>query len=248
MSKKEALSLFKTRTKVGRDCNALISKLQTNKRDFKVRETAFLTQVIYNNEQITFTKKNDKFPSSQLWIFRVVAMDTQKFVDAVMAGEKEFTIPERKPVNATNIEYDDSFGTITGTDVNSAYWTIAKNLGIISERIHDRVLSDEYKVVRLAALAILGRNIVFKEFKGGEIQKDPFIVTGNDISKNLYKAIRYTCYGHMEAISKLLGDDFDAYRTDCIYYRDTPENRKIVYDYLDQHGFYYKQLEFENDN
>jgi hypothetical protein len=51
----------------------------------------------------------------------------------------------------------------------------------------------------------------------------------------------------MENLSQLLGDDFDAYRTDCIYYRDTPENRKKVYDYLDSHGFYYKQLEFEEN-
>ncbi len=247
MRKKEVLNLYKSRTKVYKDSNGLVSKLQANKRDFMVRETAFLTQIIYKNEQITFTKKNDKFPSNQLWVFRLVSEDTQRFVDAVMAGDKEFVCPEKKPVNATNIDYDDSYGTITGTDVNSAYWTIARNLGIISEKTHDRVMADEYKVVRLAALAILGRNMVYKEFKGGEVQKDPFIYKGSDIFKSLYKAIRYTCYQHMENISLLLGDDFDAYRTDCIYYRDTPDNRKKVYDYLDQHGFYYKQLEFEDN-
>jgi hypothetical protein len=48
-------------------------------------------------------------------------------------------------------------------------------------------------------------------------------------------------------MATLLGNDFDAYRTDCIYYRDTEENRKIVYDYLDEHGFNYKQLVFEEE-
>jgi hypothetical protein len=41
-----------------------------------------------------------------------------------------------------------------------------------------------------------------------------------------------------------LGKDFEAYRTDCIYYRDTMENRKKVYAYLDERGFEYKQLVF----
>jgi hypothetical protein len=49
----------------------------------------------------------------------------------------------------------------------------------------------------------------------------------------------------MQELAKMLGDDFEAYRTDCIYYRDSPENRQMVYDYLDNQGFTYKQLVFE---
>jgi len=246
MSRSKELGVYKTKVKVNLDCDAFVRKLKTNKRNFMIRETPYLTQVIYNNEQLTFTKKNDKFPSSQLWVFRQVSLDSHKYVESVLNGEREFVLPERKSVNATNIDYDDSHGVLTGTDVNSAYWTIAKNLGIISEKTHDRVIGEEFKVTRLAALAILGRNIVFKDYRNGEALKDPFIFKGNDIAKNLYKAIRYTCYVHMDKLSQLLGNDFDAYRTDCIYYRDSPENRKLVYDYLDSHGFYYKQLEFDD--
>jgi hypothetical protein len=247
MSRNKELNIYKTKVKVNLDCDAFVRKLRNNKRNFMMRETPYLTQVIYNNEQITFTKKNDKFPTNQLWVFRQVSLDSQKFVESVLNGEREFVLPERKSVNATNIDYDDTHGILTGTDVNSAYWTIAKNLGIISQKTHDRVIGEEFKVTRLAALAILGRNMVYKDFRGGEPQKDPYIFKGNDIAKNLYKAIRYTCYLHMDKLSQLLGADFDAYRTDCIYYRDTPENRKLVYDYLDSHGFYYKQLEFEEN-
>lgn len=46
----------------------------------------------------------------------------------------------------------------------------------------------------------------------------------------------------MGELAIILGNDFEAYRTDCIYYRDTPQNRKKVYDYLDERGFEYKQL------
>jgi hypothetical protein len=48
----------------------------------------------------------------------------------------------------------------------------------------------------------------------------------------------------MGELSMVLGKDFEAYRTDCIYYRDTMENRKKVYAYLDERGFEYKQLVF----
>ena len=35
------------------------------------------------------------------------------------------------------------------------------------------------------------------------------------------------------------------YRTDCIYYRDTLDNRKIVHDYLFKNGFEFKQLVYD---
>jgi hypothetical protein len=49
----------------------------------------------------------------------------------------------------------------------------------------------------------------------------------------------------MGQLALLLGDDFFAYKTDAIYYRDTVKNRQIVYDYLDSLGFQYSQLDYE---
>ena len=49
----------------------------------------------------------------------------------------------------------------------------------------------------------------------------------------------------MYELSELLKDDFESWKTDCIYYRDTEENRQKCYDYLDKHNFEYKQLVFE---
>ena len=40
----------------------------------------------------------------------------------------------------------------------------------------------------------------------------------------------------------LLGEDFICYKTDCIYYRDTAENRELVQSYLDSVGLEWKQL------
>lgn len=46
----------------------------------------------------------------------------------------------------------------------------------------------------------------------------------------------------MMTMAKMLGEDFICYKTDCIYYVDKPENRKMVQEYLDIFGLEWKQL------
>jgi hypothetical protein len=46
----------------------------------------------------------------------------------------------------------------------------------------------------------------------------------------------------MNKLRKMLGEDFLAYKTDCIYYIDTPENREKVRDYFTQNDLTFKQL------
>ena len=50
----------------------------------------------------------------------------------------------------------------------------------------------------------------------------------------------------MWEISELLGEDFFCWKTDCIYYRDTPENRNIVHKYLEEREMLFKQLVFND--
>ena len=37
-------------------------------------------------------------------------------------------------------------------------------------------------------------------------------------------------------------DTFESWKTDCIYYRDTPENRQIVHNYFEEREMLFKQL------
>ena len=46
----------------------------------------------------------------------------------------------------------------------------------------------------------------------------------------------------MYECSVLLGDDFDCWKTDCIYYRDTPENVEKVTAYFTSKDMLFKQL------
>jgi hypothetical protein len=44
----------------------------------------------------------------------------------------------------------------------------------------------------------------------------------------------------------MLGEEFDCYKTDCIYYRDTEVNRKIVHDYFEEREMLFKQLVYSS--
>jgi hypothetical protein len=46
----------------------------------------------------------------------------------------------------------------------------------------------------------------------------------------------------MQDMMKLLKDDFVSYNTDCIYFRDTKENRKMIAQYLKSKDLSHKML------
>lgn len=245
MSNKQDLMVFDRMAKIRKSPLPLIDKLTRNGRSFMIRETPFMTTLLYDGQEIIYTKKSMVFPPSQLWIFKNVKRDAERFADAVEKGDVEFILPTKHPTNLTNMDYDETKGVITGTDLNSAYWTIAHQMGIIAPTTFVKAGQEYHKVTRLAALAILGRTMSFKQYVDGKVLKEPVLIKANPLIKEFYRAIRYKCYEYMTELANLLGDDFEAYRTDCIYYRDSPENRQLVYDYLDSKSFDYKQLVYD---
>jgi hypothetical protein len=62
----------------------------------------------------------------------------------------------------------------------------------------------------------------------------------------VYADIRYSCFYMMYELSKLLGKDFFCWKTDCIYYRNTPKNIKNVQRYFDDREMLYKQLVYDD--
>jgi hypothetical protein len=122
-------------------------------------------------------------------------------------------------------------------------------MGGISEKLFLKCNKPSYKVVRLASLAILGRVTAYESYVEGRKLDEKVVVPSKDERlKTLYRSIRYKCYEMMGELAMLLGNDFEAYRTDCIYYRDTIENRQKVYDYLKQRKFEFKQLVYGENN
>lgn len=204
------------------------------------RKGNFVTEIIWDGKSYVFpaNSKNGKSFKKGGFLYGMVRKD----VGAFLKSGKKIKMPKQYPVNEYNNDFDKFGEKITGTDVNNAYWRIAYNLGIISRGTYTKGLGDDFKVVRLSALSTLGSGKDYQIIKDGKLI-DMFALIGkNDDLHKIYSAIRYTCYKYMQQLKKKLGNDFVAYRTDCIYYVDTPENRKLVKDFFTKNNLETKQL------
>lgn len=243
--KKEFFGIIDTEFQPRKNVGAFVKRLIRDGETFAMRETNYITVVIHNNIEYLYRSRstNQTFPPNHLWLFQNVRREAEKFIE----NNPNWQPCTKQPVNATNYEYDDSYGNITGTDVSSAYWEIARREGIIGQKTYEKALDDSYKVTRLAALAVLGRKIVYRRFDGGKEITDITHQPLDGRYRDIYRHVRYRCYELMQEMQRLLGNDFEAYRTDCIYYRDTIENRQMIWGYLERLGYKFAQYEFESD-
>lgn len=215
-----------------------IEKLKKGKDDFYVKRTTESTQILVGKTRYYFTHTKH-FPKKYLFIFKKVSNDVDKW----LKKQKIVALPPQHDVSSYNIDYDDSYGKIVGTDLNHAYWRIAMIKGMISEDTYTRGLDITSKAIRLASLSVLGRKQKYTKYENGEMKEYECLDEGDEQKRMIYKYIRYFCYQMMYECSLMLGEDFDCWRTDCIYYRDTPENRAKVNKYFDEKGMSYKLLE-----
>jgi hypothetical protein len=218
----------------------LLDLIQKNGGDGYIRKGNFSTEIVWDGKSYMFPMKGKQNKSYKkgMFLFGMVRKDAKAFIKS---GRK-LKVPTKYPVN----EYNDNFSKLdakmTGTDLNHAYWRIAFNLGVISRNTYSKGLDDDFKVVRLAALSTLGKGKDYFVIKDGKITNDVVKIGIDDEMDNLYKAIRYTCFKYMQNIKKKLKDDFICYRTDCVYYVDTPDNRKLVREYFKDEKMSFKQL------
>jgi hypothetical protein len=167
--------------------------------------------------------------------------DVKKFID----NNPFIDLPPQKKIKDYNYDYDDEVGTITGTDLDHAYWRIAYVKGYISKNTYEHGIKDEKsKTIRLATLGVLGTEQKFDKYVNGEYVETIVKRKDNKAIKMVYKDIRLTCFYMMYELSVQLGEDFESWNTDCIYYRDSVENRKIVHEFFEMHNMLYKQLTY----
>jgi hypothetical protein len=218
-----------------------VDKLIRGKGSFMVRNGSECNELLFDNSHYIFPSKNRIFPSDMIFLFNMVRLDVKKYLSL-----NDDVIPPIK-VNVTeyNYNYQDKNDLITATDLNHAFWRIAFVKGYIRKETYDKGLASKAKAIRLATLSVLGREKKFDTYVDG-IKTESFIFKElNEKFRNVYIDIRYSCYYMMYEVSQLLGDDFDCWKTDCIYYRDTPQNRKLVHNYFDKKNMTYKQLVFK---
>lgn len=221
--------------------NFILNRMLTEKANGYIKLGTFTNELVFGNYSYIFPcmdKKKQAAFKKGMFLFGMVRKDAKNYL-------KEYDIV--LPKKSAQIEYtktlnEELFGKITATDLNHAYWRIAYNLGIISDKTYEKGLNDDFKSVRLAALSTMGSTKKYQIIKNGVITDNYKVIQGDESLQLVYKYIRYTCYNYMTKVKKILGRDFLCYKTDCIYYIDTAENRKKVRDFFKEKDLFMKQL------
>lgn len=222
----------------------IMDSIVRNQSSAYIRFGNFSHEIIDGRMQYVFppdkSQKDIKQIKKGLYLFNMVRKNAKDW----LKKNPNFKVPVKNPVNQYNKDYDGIEDKIGGTDLNNAYWTIAFNLGIISKHTYTKGLEDEkgFKQLRLASLSTLGAGKNYMILRDGELTNEVVRIGHDENLANVYRLIRYTCYNYMNQLKRKLGKDFVAYRTDCIYYRNTPENRAMVKDYLTKKKIQFKQL------
>jgi len=194
------------------------------KKDFKIRESVNYAEIVNSNGEKVISTKNNKFVKG-LYIFAMVKRDIKKYIE-----EHGYITPyEELPVNCKNEKFDETkVDSVIGIDIDNAYWSVAHLKGYISENTYKKGLENkEFKPIRLSALSTLGKGKTYKVYKGGQYKYDELFKADKEL-ENFYLDIRYSTYGVLYEIANELGDDFYSWKTDAIFFVETPENKELV--------------------
>jgi hypothetical protein len=160
-------------------CDRTFKKLVGGKQNFLIRKGSDINQIIFGDNHYLFATENKNFPKSKLYLFKMVNDDVKKFID----NNPFIDLPPQKKIKDYNYDYDDEVGTITGTDLDHAYWRIAYVKGYISKNTYEHGIKDEKsKTIRLATLGVLGTEQKFDKYVNGEYVET---ITRRKENKNL---------------------------------------------------------------
>ena len=213
-----------------------ITDLIDRKLTFSVRKASECTEILLDDKHIVFASQNN-FPKKKIYLFNNVKKQVTKWLK-----DNVVYLPEEINSIKYNYDYDTDEDAMCGTDLNHAYWRIAYLYGMINEKTYLSGLDTECKALRLATLSVLGREKKFDNYEDGKMKESYIYQKENVDLKNVFKFIRLTCFSFMKEASELLGDDFFAWKTDCIYYRESLTNIKKVEEYFNKYNLTYKQL------
>jgi hypothetical protein len=233
-NQEEKLKRIYSKTKVDRFYNKLVQ----GKGNFLVRFGSECNELIFDNVHNVFSTENKNFDSKLICLFNMVQSDVKNFLNI----NPYIDIPPKVNTSEYNYKYNDEIGTITATDLDHAFWRIAYVKGYITKKTYTKGLPTSGKAIRLASLSVLGRGKKFDRYVDGEFAEQIITKKSDATLQKVYVDIRYSCYYMMYELSQLLKDDFESWKTDCIYYRDTPENRAIVHNYFEEREMMFKQL------
>lgn len=234
MDTAEKIKRIYSKTKVDRFYNKLVK----GKGNFLIRFGSECNELIFDNAHNVFATANKNFDNKLLCLFNMVQVDVKNFLRI----NPYIDIPPKVNTTEFNYQYNDEIGTLTATDLDHAFWRIAYVKGYITKKTYTKGMPTSGKAIRLASLSVLGRGKRFDKYVDGEFFENIVVKEPDTTLQKVYVDIRYSCYYMMYELSQILKDDFESWKTDCIYYRDTPENRKIVHNYFEEREMMFKQL------
>lgn len=213
------------------DIDSLIENYKQLKKNFKVRHSANYIELVTETGQKIYQNKSKRFQGG-LYMFYMVRKDVEFFIE----NNGEVTPYKELPVNYVNKDYNYDKDTI-GMDINNAYWSVAYLKGYITQNTYEKGLEDKQgmKSIRLSSLSSLGKSRIYNVYEDGEHTADQEM-RANESLQNVYLDIRYSTYGVMLEVAEELGDDFCCWKTDCVFFTDTQENRKKVQDIIESYG------------
>jgi hypothetical protein len=220
---------------LGPSADFYLQRMREAKANGFYRESMFGREIIKSGCKYSFASKKAKKDRRHVFIFAMVKKDAVNYLKQHRV--KKF---EKLPAIQYNRSVDIARKKLVGTDVDGAYWMIAFQMGVISQSTFAHGLRIKAKHLCLAALASLGADKTWLKIKNGEFTDEMVVIKGDDKLKNLYQSIRMTCFTYMQDLARLLGSDFVAYKTDCIYYVGKKENIQLV-----QHYFSEKKMDFK---
>ena len=234
ISRKKKLRYLYSR-QVGMSMMGFLRVLQDRGDDFVFKKTMFGGEVIMGTTKFVLSSPVRRRNMKDLFLFSMVKRDVEKWA----RGKKIRKIkeaPQHFKNKARRLKKND----MVASDIDSAYWEIAKKLKMISKGTYERGLEINNKDLMLATLATLGRDKTYNMVKAGSLTNDIIRVDGDKMLQYAYQVIRNTCYRYMMGIAEMLGSDFLEYRTDCVFFYYTKKNVKLIKDFFDSKKVSYK--------
>jgi hypothetical protein len=201
------------------------------KKSFKVRSSTNITEIVTSTGQKIYEHKNQRFKEG-LYLFGMVKRDVLNYIAENGSIEPYMELP----VNYANQKFDYD-NNVIGLDIDNAYWSVAKLKGYITKKTYDKGLEqkDGMKSIRLSCLSTLGKSRVYNVYEDGIYIGDEKVKEDTEL-QDIYNDVRFSTYGVMLEISELLGEDFCCWKTDCIFFKDTIENRDKAKTIIESYG------------